>query len=381
MDYSEFIFCERVTFWIWKVYGIWTTKDDSSFYRAFRWIYHFFFTFLYIFAMFVSSFFTNNPEELWSEVMFMLLTELAMCTKLFILVNNFSAVLRLHQTTVSRDFLPKTDHDLKTRGHILDRFSKAMLAYYFCSLASVMSNIGLLFGDSYKLPYSNWFYWVPLGKDHQRNYHIMFAYQIFGMVGHCSLNVAADIQVVYLLIAAGFQLDNLKDEFANLPILSTQTHVEKQIYRRTLVEHIKNFVKEVEQIFSMAVFTQACASGITICAVMFALSSMSIFDLEASIPMLFYLIAMLLQIFLPCMFGNEITFKSHQLTNAIFSSDWYKLSGIERKDVMRLMLRTSKPITLKAGHFFYYSLETFTSTLNTAYSIYAVLNRRKRATR
>ncbi|XP_058451272.1 odorant receptor 94a-like [Malaya genurostris] len=381
---SEFVLCQRITFWVWKVYGIWTTEDQSLLYRAFFWIYHFFFTFAYIFAMFLSSFFTDNSEELWREVMFMLLTEAAMCTKQFYLIRNFAAILRLNRISVSMDYSVKTDHDLKAQTRMLNRCNTVMLVFFLFSISSVLGNVALLFGDSYKLPYSNWFYWVPLGKNHQTNYYIMFAYQIFGMVCHCALNVVADIHVIYLLSVVSFQLDLLLEDLARLPIPSSRTYIEKQLYRQTFVEHIEkydrihSFVREVEHIFSVPVFIQIGASGITICAVMFALSSMDITDLRSSVPMLCYLVAMLLQIYLPCMFGNEVTFKSHHLTNAIFSSDWYKLPVPERKDLMRLMLRTSKPFILKAGDYFHFSLQTFGSTLNTAYSIYAVLNRRNR---
>lgn len=78
--------------------------------------------------------------------------------------------------------------------------------------------------------------------------------------------------------------------------------------------------------------------------------------------MVFYLVAMLTQIFLPCYFGNEVTLKSVKLTNALYSADWFRLAGVsDRKEMAALMLRTNKPIALKAGHFFNYNLEAFTS--------------------
>lgn len=78
--------------------------------------------------------------------------------------------------------------------------------------------------------------------------------------------------------------------------------------------------------------------------------------------MVFYLVAMLTQIFLPCYFGNEVTLKSVKLTNALYTADWFRLAGVsDRKEMAALMLRTNKPIALKAGHFFNYNLEAFTS--------------------
>ncbi|XP_053694148.1 odorant receptor 94a-like [Sabethes cyaneus] len=380
-EFSEYILCERLTFWIWKIYGFWATEDESQYYRAYRWLYHFFFTVIYIFAMFVSFFVAENAEELWSEVMFMLLTDTAMFVKYIFIVSNFETLIKLHEQTISEDFRPQTDRQAETYRRQFTLFSNTMVAYYICSLVSVWTHLELLFDGRFKLPFSNWFYWVPMGEDTLTYYHLVFAYEMFGMTGHCVLNVAADSQIAYLIFTAGFQLDNLCDKLVNLSVPDSATYVEKAKYQRAFIDAIENFAHKVEEIFSLAVFLQICASGITICAVMFRLSEINLVkDLGSAIPMMFYLMAMLGQILLPCLVGNEVTYKSNQLTNALFKSDWLKLPVAYRKDMQRFMLRTNKPITLKAGNFFNYNLETFTSTLNTAYTIYAVLKHREKGT-
>ncbi|XP_055550255.1 odorant receptor 94a-like isoform X2 [Wyeomyia smithii] len=335
--------------------------------------------------MFMSSFFAENAEELWSEVMFVLLTDTAMFVKYVFIVNNFETIIELHEQTISDDFHPQTDRQAETRRRLFSRFSNTMIAYYVCSLISVWTHLEMLYDGRYKLPFSNWFYWVPMDEENLAYYHLVFAYEMFGMTGHCVLNVAADSQLAYLLYAAGLQLDNLREKLVYLGVSKPVSENEKAIYYRAFIDAIEkyyriySFTQKVEKIFSLATFLQICASGVTICAVMFRLSEINIVkELESAIPMLFYLLAMLGQILLPCLVGNEVTYKSSQLTNALFKSDWLGLPVAYKKDMQRLMLRTSKPITLKAGHFFNYNLETFTSTLNTAYTIYAVLKHRER---
>ncbi|XP_062563150.1 putative odorant receptor 71a isoform X3 [Armigeres subalbatus] len=143
-------------------------------------------------------------------------------------------------------------------------------------------------------------------------------------------------------------------------------------------EEYKRFARETEKQVSWSVFSQICASGVTICAIIFRLSAISLFDnVSSTISMYFYLMSMLTQIFLPCYFGNDVTLKSQKLTNAMYTSDWYQLALRERKDLKMMMIRTSEPIRLKAGNFFNFNLTDFTSTLNRSYSLYAVINRRK----
>ncbi|XP_062563149.1 odorant receptor 94a-like isoform X2 [Armigeres subalbatus] len=216
------------------------------------------------------------------------------------------------------------------------------------------------------------------------NYYIIFAYQMIGMMGHCLLNVSADVNIALLLSTAGKQLDLLSYELARLPVNPTGTNIEKSYYKRKFEEHIQqynriyDFARETEKQVSWSVFSQICASGVTICAIIFRLSAISLFDnVSSTISMYFYLMSMLTQIFLPCYFGNDVTLKSQKLTNAMYTSDWYQLALRERKDLKMMMIRTSEPIRLKAGNFFNFNLTDFTSTLNRSYSLYAVINRRK----
>lgn len=74
-----------------------------------------------------------------------------------------------------------------------------------------------------------------------------------------------------------------------------------------------------------------------------------------------YMLSMMVQIYLPCYYGNEITHKSQLLTNALHSCEWYRFDRLTRRDVKLLMIRTNKPMELKAGGFFRYSLESFTT--------------------
>ncbi|XP_062564187.1 odorant receptor 94a-like [Armigeres subalbatus] len=383
-ELEGFIPCQRAAFWVWKIIGIWATEDESPYYRAYRRIYHFFFTGVYLFAMFCSSFFMDNLDTLWTEILFLLPTEIAMLVKSVTVANKFEAIYGLNRTTVSKEFKTMCPKQRKEYERYFGRFSKIMMFYYFCSVLTVLASLGFIFDGRLKLPFFNWFFWVPIDRDHINNYYILAVYQIVGMTAHCLLNVSGDVNIAYLLSTAGKQLDLLSYNLAQLPVYPTRSDIEKELYKKKFEEHIQqynriyDFARETEKQVSWSVFAQICASGVTICAVIFRLSATSALDnVSSTFYMYFYLISMLTQIFLPCYSGNDVTLKSQKLTNALYTSDWYRLALNDRKDLKMMMLRTNKPIRLKAGNFFNFNLDDFTSTLNRSYSLYAVINRQK----
>ncbi|XP_055608564.1 odorant receptor 94a-like [Uranotaenia lowii] len=384
--FEEYIRCERVSFRIWRVLGLWATKDETLSYRVFRLSYHFLFTIIYIFAMVTSCFYAENIEELWTDILFILLTMLAMFTKMVVIVRNFEKIYCLLKMTVSDSFKPQTEIEARILDDNLHVFSNAMLVYLSVTFSCLWAHLGFLFDDRYKLPFFSWFFWLPLGKGNPLNYYLIFVYQMFGMLGHCLFNASSDVQLGYLLLSGGLQLDILSESFARLPVPTSGKPNEIRYYQKTFQNQVDQynricrFIREIESTFTLTVFIQLCASGITICASVFRLSAISITDhLGSSIPIFFYLGAMLIQVFVPCYFGNEVTLKSQKLTNAVFSSGWYNNRQLkDQKNVKLLMQRFNEPIRLKAGHFFNYNLEAFMSTLNTAYSVYAVLNSKNR---
>ncbi|XP_035780920.1 putative odorant receptor 71a [Anopheles albimanus] len=156
-------------------------------------------------------------------------------------------------------------------------------------------------------------------------------------------------------------------------------------------------LRDVEKLYSPAFFAQFSASGLVICATAVKASSMvckprldmdelvaghscvlfTQFNLSelTAIQNLLYMIAMMLQMYLPCHFGNEVTRKSNVLKTAVYSSQWYNMRLRDRKIILMLLQRLNKPFTLKAYHFFNYNLQAYTTTLNMAYSVYALLQR------
>lgn len=70
---------------------------------------------------------------------------------------------------------------------------------------------------------------------------------------------------------------------------------------------------------------------------------------------------MLVEIFLPCFFGNEIMLASNSLSYCLFSSDWTEQNITYKKKMIIFIERLRRPIVITAGKIVNLSLITFTS--------------------
>jgi 7tm Odorant receptor len=97
-------------------------------------------------------------------------------------------------------------------------------------------------------------------------------------------------------------------------------------------------------------------------------------DNSVYMNMLTCLAACLLQIFVICYFGNELTSCSEKLSLGFFHSEWI-IQDKEFKKAMKLFMENAKkPLTIKVGlGVFKVDLPTFLWICNSAYTMYNVL--------
>jgi len=111
--------------------------------------------------------------------------------------------------------------------------------------------------------------------------------------------------------------------------------------------------------------------------------------------MIQFVSVMILQIFLPCYYGNQITFHAYQLTNEVYNTNWLQCSTSTRRLLNTYMEHLKRPVKIRAGYFFDLGLPVFVKvrlhcdfpytkyllflflyylqTINNAYSFFAVL--------
>lgn len=83
-------------------------------------------------------------------------------------------------------------------------------------------------------------------------------------------------------------------------------------------------------------------------------------NLSQFLSMLQFLFVMILEIYLPCYFANQITWNSSLLCTQIYSSEWLKFSAVTRKLIYLYMEFIKHPEKVKAGNYFDVGLPIFT---------------------
>lgn len=269
------IFFIKLNFKFLKIFGLWHDGNESRSYKVYRIVFLVIFFLLYLGSIVISAVLTSSVEEFFSQILYAALTEMAMAVKTFYGYYHFVTIYRLHKQAISKDFQPVNAEEDKRSKNLLNKINLYFFGYLLWSTAGVWTNIAFLFNGQFKLPFFPWLLGIPYGKHLPYNYNFLLFYQLTGIWIHAVLNVIVDSQVGYLLAVAGIQMD-----FLAARLEATQAgRIGQKKFRNTYKQHIKhfnvvnNFVKNVERVYSKSVFSQFCASGITICAIAYRLSS------------------------------------------------------------------------------------------------------------
>lgn len=86
-----------------------------------------------------------------------------------------------------------------------------------------------------------------------------------------------------------------------------------------------------------------------------------------------YMLPMVLQIFLPCYFGNEVYLASRNLSMSIFHSNWLHGSKKYRNALKIFITNAKKPIVIVSAKIFVLTLGSFVSICQITYKFYALL--------
>nr|AXM05270.1 odorant receptor [Campoletis chlorideae] len=151
-----------------------------------------------------------------------------------------------------------------------------------------------------------------------------------------------------------------------------EQHVENHYFK----VHLNfRFADSLNDIFSNVVFLQFALSSLILCVSAYETSAMKLFSPEFAALML-YLCCMLVQIFIYCFYGGELTLQSVDICDAVYRMDQSSLSIKTKKSLVMIMMRALRPITFSCGNVITVSLDSFNRLIKLSYSVYNVLQQR-----
>nr|WCC57422.1 odorant receptor 22 [Papilio glaucus] len=210
-------------------------------------------------------------------------------------------------------------------------------------------------------------------------------------------NVTMDCTIVAFYAQAKTQLQMLRYDLKHLAdaedgtnnarklIKRTYKHVEStrcgQLLHNRFVKCIKHhqlilwFVKEIESIFGEAMVVQFFVMAWVICMTVYKIVGLAVLSAEFC-SMAIYLGCMLAQLFIYCYYGTQLKYESECINQSIYECEWMSLSPAMRRQLLVLMVRSSRPLAPCIAYIVPMSIETYISILKSSYTLFTFLDRK-----
>ncbi|XP_044016770.1 odorant receptor 13a-like [Aphidius gifuensis] len=288
-------------------------------------------------------------------------------------------------------------------------FFERCTAYGFASLAVCLLITMIFFGNHKdgELPIRAKY---PFNSTEGINYTTAFTIQATGVTMGLAGIMAMDTIVLGLCRWTKFQFDVLYSNFQHCgdDIANSKKQQQKKLINNDKTGHnnseiFKNFVafnsnenhhlgfserfkiciknhqrligiiESVNNLFGLNMFVQICGSSFIICFAGYQalLGSNGMGDL---MKFSCYCGTGFSQLFIWSYFGNNLLCQGDLLSDGQWFSGWEKQNSRDLKNLLTIpMIRTRKPLELKAMNFFTMSIETFMMILRASYSIFTLL--------
>ncbi|XP_017783904.1 PREDICTED: odorant receptor 2a-like isoform X2 [Nicrophorus vespilloides] len=163
----------------------------------------------------------------------------------------------------------------------------------------------------------------------------------------------------------------------NVPLVKDPPEIEAEIMKELKscmrsLQVIFNMCEKLESIFTYITLGQVLISLVVFCTCLYLTSTLSLSDPKFFVEFI-YLVAVEIQIYIYCYFGNKVTLRGEDVPLSIYESDWFALSEDYKRSMLITMTRMRKPIYLTIGKFSPLTLSTFVTIGRASYSFFAVL--------
>nr|WCF43342.1 chemosensory receptor OR42 [Spodoptera frugiperda] len=154
----------------------------------------------------------------------------------------------------------------------------------------------------------------------------------------------------------------------------------KTTFRNCFRQHqlLINCVEKFSRTYSYGFMTQLLSSMAAICVVMVQVSQdASSFKSVRLITSVAFFVAMILQLGMQCLTGNELTLQAERISDAIMQCKWERIPPSQRRLLLIMMMRAQRPLRLTAAGFTHMDNACFLAIMKAAYSYYAVLSQKQ----
>ncbi|XP_034480920.1 odorant receptor 2a [Drosophila innubila] len=350
-------------------------------------------TFLFPLTLLANLFFTNSLKELF-ENLTITITDMVANLK-FINVFLVRRQLREIQGILwVLDKRAKTVHNeqelrvLRQSVRIAQSSFRTFAGIFV--FGTTLSCIRVAIARHRQLLYPAWF-----GVDWQCSdvaYWIINVYQLFGLIVQAMQDCANDsYPPAYLSILTGhMRALELRVRRIGYPEPDPMSHIlynrakyQQSVYLQ-LSECIEDYINIlrlhaiIQEILSVACMAQfVCSAAVQCTVAMHFLYVVDSNDLSTMILSLVFFIAVTLEVFIICYFGDRMRTQSEALLDAFYACNWMDQMPQFKRNLIITLMRTQRPSLICAGGYISVTLETFVQVNRLTYSVFTLLLRAK----
>nr|XP_049704424.1 odorant receptor Or1 [Helicoverpa armigera] len=383
---SEDLFLNRAKF-VMKHLGVWIPAENGSILdRAYR---AFMMTLQYLFLIFQMIYIVQVWGDLdaVSQASYLLFTQACLCLKVTIFQINIDMLKELLQFMDAEIFKPNNEVHENILKLQAARIKRLLLAF----MVSSQITCGLwamkpLFDDAdRKFPFDMW---MPVSPEKAVQYYIGYAFQLGTICISAYMYFGVDSVVFSSVIFGCAQIDIIKEKLMSvaLIILQITTVDRKQGTKEALEQNYNKLVDCIKHHQAIVTFTELVENAYHPYLLFQLVGSVGIICMSALrilvvdwrsmqfFSILTYVSVMISQLFVCCWCGHELTATSEDLHTVLYKCIWYEQDVKFKRELCFAMMRISRPLVLRAGHYIILSRQTFVAILRMSYSYFAVLN-------
>nr|QNL14992.1 olfactory receptor 48 [Aulacocentrum confusum] len=372
------------SFIILQLLGLWQPDWSPGWKTKVYGVYSFFmiiFIFTNILSELIELFRSFTSHESFIKNSIKLLAMLGAFSKLVNIALNGYEIKQLIKIIQSRPCRAENTNEQLIQANFNRIIKNRTLAYAALSESSVMLGVTLSLLRNVPKRLLTYKAWFPFSPTTNFRYWIVFTHQILSHFFGSLVNIAFDtllpglmLQICCQLQILGYRvslISDTKSESASTPV---KMWLEQGKISNCIKYHLKilQLSKMANKIFSPVLFIQFTISTIVICVSIYGLSKTKVCSPDFAL-ITFYLACMLVQIFILCYAGTEITLESYRVAEMIYSMDWLVLSKNVQKSLLMIMTRSRVPIIFTSNYFVELSIDSFNQIVKLSYSAYNVI--------
>ncbi|KAG7298107.1 hypothetical protein JYU34_018875 [Plutella xylostella] len=322
--------------------------------------------------------------EAVSQASYILFTQACLVFKITLFLATKNSLRLLLEQMNSQVFMPQSTEQERILKLQASKIKRLLLAFAVSSQATCgMWALKPLFDDAgeREFPFRMW---MPVGTEKSLEYIAGYAFQLLSVCTSAYIYFGVDSVALCMVIFGCAQLDVIKDKIVKIKPVTMEDRAAKRalnifqdnykILVECIIQHQKivKFTERIENTYHTYLLFQLsggvgliCMSALRILVVDW--QSMQFFSIIT------YLSVMIMQMYVCCWCGHELTAHSEELYWVLSEGPWYEQSVQFQRALCFTMLRMRRPMVFRAGHYVPLSRQTFVSILRMSYSYFALL--------